>query len=100
MNGLMPPTTTATELQRNYKKVVEIVKKVKGPVTVLSNNKPEIVVMDYKVFTDFSRDLIKKKAIRAKSLDDFYGSWSKEEAKEFDKVTEDAFEQVNSESWK
>jgi len=50
MEGLMPATTTATELQRNYKRVVQRAKKIKKPLTVLSNNMPELVIVDYEAF--------------------------------------------------
>ena len=41
-----PKTTTIREIQRNYKKVFEQVKKTKEPVVVLKNNKPDIVLVD------------------------------------------------------
>lgn len=65
MNGLMPHTTTATELQRNYKKVVKRAKALKEPIVVLSNNKPEGVYMDYEVFKSIQKrpKEIKKKKI-------------------------------------
>lgn len=100
MNSLMPFTTTATELQRNYKKVVRMVKKSKEPVTVLSNSRPEIIVMDYRTFRDFSRELPKEKARHRKGLDELFGSWTKEEGDEFDKIIEEEFEQINPEGWK
>lgn len=46
MNGLMPLTTTSTELQRHYKRVVRLAKRTKQPITVLSQNKPTLLVMD------------------------------------------------------
>lgn len=101
MNRLLPLTTTATELQRNYRKVIKMVKKSKEPVTVLSNNRPEIVVMDYDAFkTNITRKEPKKSAKHSRSLDEFFGIWSKEEADEFDRVIEEMFEQVNPEGWK
>lgn len=96
----MPVTTTSTELQRNYKKVVRMVKKSKEPVAVLSNNKPEMVIMDYRVFVDYSKDIVGKKPRRRKELNELFGSWSNKEAEEFDKIIEDAFEQINPEGWK
>ena len=94
----MPKTTTATELQRNYRRVAKRVKKAKEPIAVLSNNKPELIIMDYGVYENW----VKKEAIKAKksNLDKFFGTWSKEEADKFDAIIEDAFEQINTEGWK
>ena len=47
---LMPYTTTATELQRNYKKVAKRARQLKDAVIVLSNNSPEGVYMDYDTY--------------------------------------------------
>ncbi len=41
-----PRTTTAREIQRNYRKIFDLVKKTKEPVVVMKNNKPEVVIMD------------------------------------------------------
>lgn len=43
-----PKTTTAREIQRNYRKIFDFVKKTKEPVVVMKNNKPEVVIMDAK----------------------------------------------------
>lgn len=91
MNWLMPITTTATEMQRNYKKVRNWAKKAKVPVMVLANSKPDLVVMDYDVFNRMT----KKGNIEAA-----FGIWTKEEADEFDRVIEEAFERVNPEDWR
>lgn len=111
MNGLMPYTTTATELQRNYKKVASKAKKLKQPIIVLSNNRPEAVYIDYEFFKQkykeekrgLPKDLYAKGRKRSKKKSGFeqlFGSWTKEEADKFDKIIEDAFEKVNPEEWK
>ncbi len=43
----MPYTTTATELQRHFKKVARRVKRLKQPLVVLANNKPFLLISDY-----------------------------------------------------
>ena len=98
----MPETTTATELQRNYKKVVARAKKIKKPLTVLSNNRPELIVMDYKAFKNLQKASQKteRKSGRKTGVEAVFGSWTEEEAEEFDKIIEDAFEKVNPEDWK
>ena len=45
---MFPMTTTAREIQRNYRKVFDEVKKSKEPVFVMKNNKPEIAIIDAK----------------------------------------------------
>ena len=41
-----PKTTTIREIQRDYKKVFELVKKTKQPVVVIKNNKPDVAIVD------------------------------------------------------
>lgn len=45
---LFPRTTTAREIQRNYKNVFETVKRTKEPVFVMKNNKPQVAIIDAK----------------------------------------------------
>ena len=44
-----PKTTTVREIQRNYKKIFEDVKKSKKPIIVMKNNKPDVAVIDVKI---------------------------------------------------
>ena len=87
----MPYFTTATELQRNYKKVVKRAKKIKKPITVLSNNKPELVVMDYDVFglESTKEDLLS-----------LAGTMSEKEADELNKIMDETFETIDEDLWK
>lgn len=43
-----PKTTTAKELQQNYRKVFDLVKKTKEPVIVMRNNQPDVAIIDAK----------------------------------------------------
>ncbi len=43
-----PQTTTAKDIQRNYRKVFDLAKKTKEPIFVLRNNKPEVAIIDVK----------------------------------------------------
>lgn len=45
---MFPRTTTAREIQRNYRRIFDFVKKTKEPVVVMKNNKPEVVIVDAK----------------------------------------------------
>jgi len=44
----VPKTTTIREIQRNYKKIFEQVKKSKQPVIVMKNNRPDVAIVDVK----------------------------------------------------
>jgi PHD/YefM family antitoxin component YafN of YafNO toxin-antitoxin module len=43
-----PKTTTAKELQKNYRKIFDDVKGSKEPTIVMRNNKPEVAIIDIK----------------------------------------------------
>jgi len=45
---MFPKTTTAREIQRNYRKIFDEVKKSKEPIFVMKNNKPEVAIIDAK----------------------------------------------------
>lgn len=52
-----PRTTTAREIQRNYRKIFDLVKKTKEPVVVMKNNKPEVIIMDVKKLSEMQNIL-------------------------------------------
>lgn len=41
-----PKTTTARELQRNYRDIFDLAKKTKEPIFVMRNNKPDVAIID------------------------------------------------------
>ena len=43
---MFPKTTTAREIQRNYKKIFDEAKRTKEPVFVMKNNKPQVAIID------------------------------------------------------
>lgn len=43
-----PETTTARQIQKNYRKIFDQVRKTKRPVVVMSNNKPDVVIVNVK----------------------------------------------------
>ena len=43
-----PKTTTGKELQQNYRRIFDLVKKTKEPVVVMRNNKPDVAIVDAK----------------------------------------------------
>ena len=47
MNTLMPNIVSVSDIQKNYRKVFDRVKRTKEPVIVLSKNKPDVAIIDY-----------------------------------------------------
>ena len=45
---LFPKTTTSRNIQRNYKRIFDEVKKTQEPVFVMKNNKPQVAIVDAK----------------------------------------------------
>ena len=45
---LLPKMTSARELQRNYRQLAELVKKTNKPLIIMKNNKPDVVLIDFK----------------------------------------------------
>jgi prevent-host-death family protein len=89
---IMPATTTATEIQRNYKKVIKKARKSKQPIVILYKNKPYGVLMDY--------DTYQKKEQTNGNFNKFRGLWTKAEAKKFNKVVDEMFGKIEPEIWK
>jgi len=100
MTGLMPHTTTATELQRNYKQVAQRAKRLKQPIVVLANNQPQGIYMDYGIYNSWQEGKVKMDSKKKRGFDDLFGSWSNEETDHLNQVIEDAFERVNPDDWK
>jgi PHD/YefM family antitoxin component YafN of YafNO toxin-antitoxin module len=44
----LPKFTSAREIQRNYRRLFDGVKKSKRPLIVMRNNKPEVAIIDIK----------------------------------------------------
>lgn len=53
--SLIPKLTSVTQIQRNYKKVIETAKETKEPVVILRRNKPEAAVVDIETFEELSQ---------------------------------------------
>ena len=45
---IFPKTTTAKELQKNYRKVFDLVKETQEPVFVMRNNQLDVAIIDAK----------------------------------------------------
>lgn len=57
MNTLMPKTVSVSDIQKNYRKVFDTARRTKEPVVVLSNNKPDVVILDIKTLEHMNRKL-------------------------------------------
>lgn len=70
----LPKFTSAREIQRNYRKLFDLVKKSKRPLIVMRNNKPEVAIIDIKKLEEFEaiasvlRSLKQIREGKAKSL--------------------------------
>lgn len=96
---LMPQLTTATEVQRNFKKVSKRAKSINDPLIVLSNNKPDLIVADYRWYVHVMK-LLTQPQRKKMGVDAIVGIWTKKEADEFDKNIEEAFEKIHPDDWK
>jgi len=97
---LMPYITTATELQRNYKKVAQKARRVKDVVVVLSNNIPEGVYIDYNTFLAMmSRQRIVDDNIEKRNLLSLAGSVDSGVIGKLNKNMDEMFEKVDKEVW-
>ena len=99
MEGLMPATTTATQIQRNYRKIVKDIKKSKEPMMVLSNNKPDLIVIDYESFKNDYRK-VERPEKEKYDFSDVIGSMSEKEANELNRYIDEMFENIDEEEWK
>ncbi len=55
MNTLMPRTVSVSDIQKNYRKIFDTAKETKEPVIVLSNNKPDVAIIDYSTLESLRR---------------------------------------------
>ncbi len=44
----LPKTTTAKDIQQNYREIFDYVKKTKEPIVVMRNNQPDVAIIDVK----------------------------------------------------
>lgn len=51
----MPKTVSVSEIQKNYRRIFDEAKKTKKPVIVLSNNEPDVVIIDYDSLEELRR---------------------------------------------
>jgi|SRR3990167_11348930 len=96
--SLMPYFTTATELQRNYKKVVRKAKKVRDGAVVLSKSRPDMVFVDYDRYSSLKEAVLRR--VKSSGIEAAFGVWTKHEAEEFNAYIDETFEKIDEEMWK
>lgn len=57
MNTLMPKTISVSDIQKKYRRVFDLVKRTKEPIIVLSGNKPDVAIIDYKSLEDLRKKI-------------------------------------------
>lgn len=95
----MPQTTTATDLQRNYKQVMSRLKKTKEPIIILSNNKPNSVIIDYNIFLEREKRFNTQRKPVSLGLKKYEGLWTKKETDKFNHEISEMFESIDDEVW-
>lgn len=76
MTTIMPYTISATELQRNYKKAMQKIKRIKKPVVILTNNQPTAIITDYETYTTDPYGMFADNQITDKDIKEVTRSWS------------------------
>ena len=96
---------TATDVQRNYKMVADRAKSLEDVgLIIMSNTRPDLAIMRFDLYQDLigRKTKIKEKSkIKEKiGVDAIFGTWTKEEADEFDQIIEETCERIDPEDWK
>lgn len=84
-NILFPATVSARDLQRQYKKVLDKVKKTKTPVVVMANNTPQAAIVSLATLAEYNR-------LRADQ--ELFALIDRVRASNRDKDLEDAFAEI------
>lgn len=96
---------TSTDVQRNYKMVANRAKVLEDEaLVVMTNNKPEFAFMRFDLYDDLIRNKTrrnkKSKTKEKVGLDSVFGTWTKEEADEFNRIVDEMNERIDPEDWK
>ncbi|GEM_PF-515278 len=84
-------TASARDVQRNYRKVIEKVKKTNKPVVVISRNQPEVAIVSLDVLEEYER--LKKETVDWSFVDEIRALNAD---KDPDKVYKDVKEEVET----
>jgi len=57
MNTPLSNIVSVSDIQRNYRKIFDRAKRTKKPILVLRNNKPWVVIIDFKTFAQMQAKL-------------------------------------------
>lgn len=98
-----PNITTSTEIQRNYKKVAQRARVLGDALIVMSNSKPDLVVMNYDLYVqNFQKDKVQTVGFPSANdeLLSLVGSMSNEEVVKLNKDIDEMNEVIYPEDWK
>ena len=56
MTSLMPKTVSSSDIQKKYRAIFDEVKKTKEPMIVLTGNKPEVAIVDFKYLEELRQE--------------------------------------------
>ncbi len=56
MISLMPKTVSSSDIQKQYRKIFDEVKKTKEPVIVLHGNKPDVAIVDFNYLEELKQE--------------------------------------------
>lgn len=74
MSKLMPKTASPRDIQRNYRTLFDEVKASEEPLLILSNNKPDVVVISYKQYEAFTHSQEEREQDMARAAIENYES--------------------------
>lgn len=60
MISLMPKTVSSSDIQKKYREVFDEVKRTKEPVIVLTGNKPDVAIVDFKYLEELKQESYEK----------------------------------------
>ncbi len=95
--------TSSTEIQRNYKAVAKRARAANEAIIVMSNNKPDLVVMNYDLYLqNLQKDVAKTVGFASANEDlmSLVGTMKHDEVVKLNKDIDDMNEQIYPEDWK
>lgn len=63
--GIMPNTVSAKEIQTSYKAIFQKAMRLKEPIVVLRNNKPQVAIVDIETLDEMRRKIVELEMLDA-----------------------------------
>ena len=83
--SIMPRVVSSRDIQRNYRKIFDEVKKNKQPVVVLTNNNPDVAIVGIEQINELYIKAQRGEMLEAKEAIDSY--YKEKKAKKLKKLT-------------